>query len=572
MGEKKEKKKDGLKGFPSMRFVMVMINIIAILITAVILSLVSIPAASNAIKSLAQDSVFSLSQSYGYVVQELVDEVGMPSYEQFAEKLGSVKIDNASSSYAYVVSKDGEMLFHPKQEKVGSPVENEVVKGIVEKLGNGIVPEGSFVRYYYKGAWKYAGYYITDDDLKLILVVTVDEDEILQSVTSFSRSIIIWSVVILVLAGLAAWFVGGMVVAPLKKLTKVIEQTADFDFTKAEGMDKMLIRRDESGQICRAIATMRSNLRDIVEQLDATSESLSANAISLKDSTNKVNENSSDNSATAQELAAGMEETSATTENITSSIECVSKDTAEINKLTDEGEETAKEIQDKADKLEKNVAKMRQETEKMYSEVKEKSAVAIEQSKAVNKINELAKSIMEIASQTSLLALNASIEAARAGESGRGFAVVAEEIGNLANQSSQTVNGITEIVNEVHDAVNNMSECLNIMNDFLENKVSKDYDQFIDVSQQYNNDAHVFQASMQDIHVAIVNLTNTIQDINEAIEGINSTIGESAIGVTDIAQKTTDIVSLSSHTYELVEESVGHSDALSDIVGKFRLK
>lgn len=75
---------------------------------------------------------------------------------------------------------------------------------------------------------------------------------------------------------------------------------------------------------------------------------------------------------------------------------------------------------------------------------------------------------MEIASQTNLLALNASIEAARAGEAGKGFAVVATEIGNLANQSSETVGNINVIMEEISIAVNHMTDSLEETTEFLE--------------------------------------------------------------------------------------------------------
>ncbi|MFZ2619823.1 MAG: methyl-accepting chemotaxis protein [Alphaproteobacteria bacterium] len=63
------------------------------------------------------------------------------------------------------------------------------------------------------------------------------------------------------------------------------------------------------------------------------------------------------------------------------------------------------------------------------------------------KIMDAVHLIRDISRSTSLLALNASIEAARAGDAGRGFSVVAEEVGKLAQQTSQataTIAGIVE--------------------------------------------------------------------------------------------------------------------------------
>ena len=55
--------------------------------------------------------------------------------------------------------------------------------------------------------------------------------------------------------------------------------------------------------------------------------------------------------------------------------------------------------------------------------------------------------------KTNLLSLNASIEAARAGTAGAGFSVVAEEIGKLADNSSQTVDKIQEFTGKINESV-----------------------------------------------------------------------------------------------------------------------
>ena len=210
-------------------------------------------------------------------------------------------------------------------------------------------------------------------------------------------------------------------------------------------------------------------------------------------------------------------------------------------------------------------------TKDIYNTVKVKAEKAIADSKAVEKINVLTEAIMSISSQTSLLALNASIEAARAGEAGRGFAVVATEIGKLAVQTSKEVENINEVVSEVNQAVENISVCLEDTAGFLGTTVLEDYDEFKKVGDQYNDDASEFRNSMNGIHDSIAMLTDSISVIVDALEGINETIGESTMGVTDIAAKTADMVGKSSESDDLARESIASTKELEEIVNKFIL-
>ena len=225
----------------------------------------------------------------------------------------------------------------------------------------------------------------------------------------------------------------------------------------------------------------------------------------------------------------------------------------------------------KASKLKENTITASDNGKKMFEDVRRETSAAIEKSKDVDKINSLAKTILDISDQTSLLSLNASIEAARAGEAGRGFAVVAEQIRHLANLSASTVENIGTIVADVNGAVNNMAACLETTLNFLEEKVLTDYNGFISVSDEYNSDADLFEKSMQEIYKSIIELEKSTTLIADAISGINSTINESSIGVSDIAEKTSDIVDLTFKTNEMVDESVNYAKDLDNIVEVFKL-
>lgn len=487
--------------------------------------------------------------------------------------LGDVKIKGVDGSYAYMVSKNGLMMYHPTLEKIGADVENEAVKGLVARLSAGEKPEqigdGSVI-YLFKGAKKYAGYSFTKGGN--IVLVTGDYDTVMKPITDLRRNILIIAGVALLVALVLFYFGVTLILKPLEDVVDIIDHTASFNFSHSDKGGKLVKRKDEIGIMARAVGGMRANLRGVVNQIQNASDLITSDINDLQNTTNDVNLMCTDNSATTEELAAAMEETSATTEMISNSIVEMQQSAEQIESLTISGDALSKQVMDRAAELKTNTGAAARRTRSMYEDVKEKADQALEDSKSVNKINELTEAIMSISSQTSLLALNASIEAARAGEAGRGFAVVATEIGNLANQTSDTVENINDIVKEVIAAVENMAGCLGETNSFLEETVLTDYSEFEKVGDQYQSDADNFKASMENIRVGIDELNTAIDRIVTAVSGISTTIGDAAGGVQDIAGKTTDIVSGTATTTSKVDECRVCIGDLKDIVGKFRLE
>ena len=64
------------------------------------------------------------------------------------------------------------------------------------------------------------------------------------------------------------------------------------------------------------------------------------------------------------------------------------------------------------------------------------------------KMQDIITTVREIAVQTNILSLNASVEASKAGDSGKGFSVIANEIGRLAEKSSECVGFITTLIDD----------------------------------------------------------------------------------------------------------------------------
>jgi methyl-accepting chemotaxis protein len=333
----------------------------------------------------------------------------------------------------------------------------------------------------------------------------------------------------------------------------------------------LILRKDETGEMSRAIEKMRQIIKTLVLRINDVSQNISNSSQSLSQTAYSVNDHASDNSATTQELSAGMEETAATTEQIYANIEQIGNYSRDINEKATNGAQISAGLISSAQELKAAAVGAAEKTRRVYEEVKAETDAAIEKSKAVDKIGILVKTIKDIAGQTKLLAFNASIEAARAGDAGKGFSIVAGEIGSLAEQSSRTVANINGIVNEVYQAVDNMSHSLLQTLNFLENNVQNDYIEFLNSSEKYNSEADIMHETMESIHKQIEVLNSNVISISDSIGDINTMVSEASKGVSDVAEKTADIVALTTNTQEMSKENAEYAAGLQEIVEKFRI-
>ena len=539
-----------------------------LLVVTTVLTIISVRKASTTINEAISEHMLDQVIAYGDFLEKEISE-GQLSYDDYNKILAKVKVSGYASSYAYIVDKEGTMMYHPTAEKVGNPVSNEVVKNLVAGLAQGKRPAPECVTYIFKDAWKFASYVILSDDS--ILVLTMDQSELDGSIGSFrNQSIMVGLIVGIILIGISI-AVAIFIVRPFRLLVQSTNKISELDLTDDPNARKLATRSDEVGKIATAVVNVRAAFVDIITTINEIATTLHDNAQDVRDISSVISEQSSDNSATTDQLAASMQETSATTETIDNNIAHIKEKIDDIADLTGQGSKLAQEIMDRAVSLKASSSQAIDRTQKMLDNVKDQTNAAIAKSKAVEKIQELTAAIKAIAAQTGLLSLNASIEAARAGEQGRGFAVVAGEIGNLASQSTDAVNNITAIVTEVQQAVVNMTECLNTTLKFLEETVSNDYQDFSEVGVKYSEDASSFDQSMSTISKSSNELSEAIKDIVIAINGINTTIAEATQGISDISEKTNDMVSSTTRTSGMIENNLSDAVRLRELVSRFRI-
>lgn len=474
------------------------------------------------------------------------------------------------TGYSFLTSAQGNVVYH-KEIPTGTELisyDNGSLSPVKEFLDSESNANKT-LEYRYNGEKKYLSFSVLDNGMRLALTAPVKE--INASADKLSIKIFGSLLIGVVISAAIGILISSSITNPIKKVTDVIKQTAKLDFRDIASADVLLRRKDETGDMAKAVGDMRSILRELLANMQQTKESLTENMKRLDGVMRENNAISEDNSATTQELAAGMEETTSNTTEIVSNIGAIQTNVSDIQTLAEKGQQESEHIMGRARQLRDATTASSDKTMEIYQSMKEKTANAIEQSKVVSQINELTENIRSISSQTNLLALNANIEAARAGEAGKGFAVVATEIGALANQTFKTVDGINAIVGDVNAAVANMTGCIEVIMEFLEKTVVADYDSFKQVGEKYEEDANTFADSMVQIHSEVADLNQKIDRIATTIEQVSDTILQSTEGINLIAEKSCDAVKKTSEGYEHLQENEKNLQLLENLIERFEI-
>ncbi|MBQ7944939.1 MAG: methyl-accepting chemotaxis protein [Lachnospiraceae bacterium] len=303
-----------------------------------------------------------------------------------------------------------------------------------------------------------------------------------------------------------------------------------------------IVGKDEIAKLGVAINKFIETLQEIMSKITDDSQELDEIVTVVSSNVATANESSCDISAVMQELSASMEEVSATVTNVNANTDDVGSHVKEIADASTELYRYANEMKQRAQELEQTAVDNKQETSDKIESILTSLKKAMEDSKSVDKVNDLTNQILSISSQTNLLALNASIEAARAGEAGKGFAVVADEIRQLADSSREAANNIQNITGMVTIAVKDLIENSDAIVEYVNSNVLPDYDNFVSSGKQYKDDAAHVNEVVGQFNDMTENLSQLVDSITDAINGIALAVEESTNGVSTAAMNTNDLV------------------------------
>lgn len=462
------RKHSGEKKRGSLATKIIMVVCAAVIVSNVFSIMFVLRGAQSQIRSSVKTTMMDMAESSDMLVENAMNTLNQDqlTYDAYAFLLKDVKIKNMDSSYVYLVNEDGTMLYHPTEEKVGQPVENVVVTGLVKQLQNGEHPGNAVVDYDFHGTAKYAAYCIMSNND--IVVVSADESDVLSGLHQVSATafgVLVGSVLVMCVI---AYIVGKRMAKPLVKLGNVVEQMAEGNLNAS--FDGVKDSNDEIGLIKVRMQHMATMLSDIVEKIREASDHMTASSWELNETSEQTLSANGEISRAVQDVAEGSTNMATSIMDINDNLGTMSSETQVIDSSVHEIKKQAAIVQESSQMMSDKMRNMRESSVRMDEGIATISERIRKVNEVVDKVREIVSVIEEISGQTNLLSLNASIEAARAGDAGRGFAVVAEEIRVLSDNTSEQLENIKQIISEL---ISECSECVKASENIVEDNAAQ---------------------------------------------------------------------------------------------------
>lgn len=469
-------------------------------------------------------------------------------YDEYAKSLSDVKLEGMDSSYVYVVKNDGTMLYHPTKEKVGQPVENAVIKGVVQQLQDGKKPGTTVVEYDFNGTTKYSAYTILNNEN--ILVLTADEFEALAGITTVTGVAVGIIAIVVLIAIIISFIMGRRLMRPLVKVSTIIEDVAngnieaDFSVVKESN--------DEIGLIIEKMKELTQSLGSIVGKIRNSSDTMSSNSYELNDTSSQTLAANNEISKAVEDVAEGSTGMAASISKINENLLEMSNETKDINASVDEIKNQTTAVQDSSKIMNDKIKSMQDSSHKMDEGISAISKRIETVNTTVDKVSNIVSVIEEISSETNLLSLNASIEAARAGDAGKGFAVVAQEIRVLSDNTNTELENIKQIISSlveecrycvqasgtiVEDNAKQKEEIKAVLDEFgsLDEQIQKtaekadEIEELVTAMIELNDDITKSSNSLTDVSAANAAATEemnaNIEELNAMMHGVSEMAG-----------------------------------------------
>lgn len=511
---------------------------------------------------------------YAVPIERDGEVVGVLVGRRNASALSNITSDVGfgESGYAYMINSKGTVVAHPDEERVlnqWNPIEevksDKTQESVALEFKKILQEKTGVSSYSFRGNDLYDAY-VPVEGTDWTVVVTANKNEVLSSIPMFQKTIIIVVILTLLVGFATVYLLGSSITKPIIEAVKHSEKIASLDITH-DIPKKYLEKKDETGKLSVAMQTITDSFRQIIGQINSSSEQVAAASEEL--------------TASIQQSASASEEVSKTVEQIANSASdqaqniqggsskavllgmSIEKDQENLNDLNYASNKVKEVVEEGLVEID-NLSRITEESNDAIREIYE---VILKTHDSSNKIGQASNVIASIAEQTNLLALNAAIEAARAGEAGKGFAVVADEVRKLAEQSSIFTKEIGKIVNELQNNVQNAVKTMDRVADITKEQadsVTNNKDKYMLIAQamkdtlkvveQLNASGQEMENLKNDIIATLENLSAIAEENSAATEQIAASMQEQTASIEEIENASEGLSSLAQNLQAIINK------------------
>jgi methyl-accepting chemotaxis protein len=380
--------------------------------------------------------------------------------------------------------------------------------------------------------------------------------------------LLVISIISVVLAAGLGYWMARHLSKPLIQLMQYSKRIAGGDLRKTS----LNIRnRDEIGELAQSFEGMRTQLHDLIQQVQSSVEQVAASSQQLTASSEQTSEAANHIAGTIESVSSGAEmQTKSTEETVISmqeiavGIQRIAESASNVSEIAGT---TLSQVTQGQGFMEKTIEQMNG----IYKTVQVSAEQVDQLGRQAAEIGQIARLITDISEQTNLLALNASIEAARAGEHGRGFAVVAGEVKKLASMTQESAGKVSSLIRQIQSST---SEIVQTIRTSL--KEVTDGRQLL---MQTGETLTFVYGSMQDTSDQIQEVSAASQQVSAGSEEILATIEEIARVAVSNLEKAQQVAAATEEQLATMEETASSAAALTvlaeelqDRTGKFTVE
>ncbi|MCR4764098.1 MAG: methyl-accepting chemotaxis protein [Lachnospiraceae bacterium] len=466
------------------------------------------------------------------------------NFDKVAEKVNGFSSISPDAKY-YIINKESkDILISNVTSSVGQTLINTsdpVASGlsaVFDSLNTSATSDGSKV----KTAKTSAGsmmFTATDiQDTSWVVVSAVPSSLLSNSILKVMFVTFLSAILLLLVLSALIYLSISRAINPVATVTERITDISKGDFTVTlvpEGNNEITTLSESLNGYIEKMRTTLNSLSDISGAMNSRagecfdiSHTLSDANQNQGESIEKLNDTLNGMNASIEDIAHAANELATTSSQLAGSA-------ADVRSLCDETLEASGKGRSEMEVMTRNV-------NTLSETIGELTALIRVTAKSVEEITGITDTINAISAQTNLLSLNASIEAARAGEMGKGFAVVAQEVGILANQSSEATDTIRKLIDEITKNIADINKKADIC--------VTDMEACISGVSGANDSFHTIYEDVEKATEGIVAIANGIERINDVASSNAVTTQEQASSINEVLGLSDRIVSESNKLRE----------------------